>query len=363
MNKDKYVRFIEVGVSGMACNFKCNYCYVSQLETPSNDVAKFEYSPEHIGKALRKERVGGLAYINICGHGETLISKDLPRIIYEILKQGHYVNIYTNGTLTSRFDEILAIVPKNDLIRLSFAFSFHYLELKRLDKLDTFFSNFNKMKSNGCSVVANMVLDDCYLPYAEEIKEISIKNLGAFPQISFPKKNNKKGNWTSLCEDEDKTIKIGKSFQSPYLDFTERFFNYDRKRFCYAGAWSFVLDLANGWISKCYGHRPHQNIYKDLNKPIKYQAVGNFCFSQKCGGGLLLPQGLVPSLESPSYPEIKDRPEANWYTEQYKSFLSQQLISNNRQYSVTEKIIANILQPLHEARNIAWAGIRKFRKR
>ncbi len=192
MNKDKYVRFIEVGVSGMACNFKCNYCYVSQLETPSNDVAKFEYSPEHIGKALRKERVGGLAYINICGHGETLISKDLPRIIYEILKQGHYVNIYTNGTLTSRFDEILAIVPKNDLIRLSFAFSFHYLELKRLDKLDTFFSNFNKMKSNGCSVVANMVLDDCYLPYAEEIKEISIKNLGAFPQISFPKKNNKR---------------------------------------------------------------------------------------------------------------------------------------------------------------------------
>lgn len=342
---DQYNKFIEITVPGTACNLKCDYCYISQLNNVSlKDVAKFQHTPGHIGHALRKDRIGGTAYINICGSGETLIPKEIPAIINEFLKQGHYVNVYTNGVLTNRLEEILQLASPQDRARLSISFSFHYLELVRLNLLDRFFSNFNKMKQAGCSVIVNMVLADSYLPHIDTIMELSLKNLGALPQVSFPKKNSRGKNWLPLCADLQKTYSAGTAFDSPYMQFTKKYYNYSRKRFCYAGAWSFYLDLASGWISKCYGHRHFQNIYDDTDKPIRYSAVGNFCLSKQCGGGLFLPQGIVPSLKCPSYPSIKDRPEANWYTPRYKQFLSQQLTKANRQYSAAEKIAANIKQ-------------------
>lgn len=346
---EKYKKFIEVTVPGYACNFKCSYCYISQLINPEiKDVAKFNYSPQHIGKSLNKQRIGGTAYINICGVGETLIAKEMPQIVKEILSQGHFVNIYTNGVLTSRINEILEIVPPENLKRLSFSFSFHFLELKQKKLINTFFYNFKNVKSHGCSVISNMVLDDTYIPYIEEIKKITLENLGAYPQISFPKKNHKRGNWTSLCKDDRKSLEIGRTFNSPYLDFTEKYYNYNKRKFCYAGEWSFCLNLGTGEISKCYGHTPHQNIYTDISTPIRYSAVGNMCFAKGCGGGLFLPQGVVPSLNAPTYPEIKDRAEANWYSPEFKAFLSQQLISNNKQFSTFKKIRTNIVHPISE---------------
>ena len=356
---DRYKKFIECLVPGTACNMRCKYCYISQLsETNMKDVAHFLYSPEHIGNALRKERIGGCAYINICGVGETLIPKELPEIVKHILLQGHYVNIYTNGTLTLRFDEFLKY-PKEFLERLSFSFSFHFLELKRLHKLDVFFTNFNKMKSAGCSVICNMVLDDSYLPYIDEIKELTKKQLGAYPQISFPKKAHKHGNFTSLCKDEVKSKQIGATFHSAYLDFTEQYYNYDKHLFCYAGAWSFCLNLATGDVCKCYGHAPWQNIYKNLNSPIKSSPVGNFCYSRACGGGLFLPMGVVPELKTPSYFEVKNRAEGKWYTDKYKAFLSQQLWENNEQYSKFHQLQINLVHPVS---SLFYKGLNYTRK-
>jgi hypothetical protein len=52
--------------------------------------AELKYSPEHIAKALRKERLGGVCWINICGAGETLIQDEVIDImmvsIDEVLK-------------------------------------------------------------------------------------------------------------------------------------------------------------------------------------------------------------------------------------------------------------------------------------
>ena len=62
-------------------------------------------------------------------------------IIKEILKQGHYVNITTNGTVSKRFDEIINTIPKEDLKRLHFAFSFHYIELINTNNIDVFIEN------------------------------------------------------------------------------------------------------------------------------------------------------------------------------------------------------------------------------
>lgn len=350
---ETYDKFIEVTVPGTACNFKCDYCFISQLnETSMKDVAKFAYPPAHIGYALRKERIGGTAYINICGSGETLLADEMPDIIAEIVKQGHYVNVFTNGTLTKRFDEILERVPSELLGHMSFTFSLHYLELKRLGLLERYFKNFKKMGEAGCSTVSIMVLADSYLPHIDEIKAVSLEKLGVLPQVTFPKKGHQHGNWSSLSTDDNNTYRVGETFDSGAFRFAAKYYDYHRKGFCYAGKWSFYLNLATGWISKCYEHHPFQNIYADVDKPIKSTPVGTTCQASCCGGALFLPQGIVPELNCPDYVTLRDRPEANWFKEPMKSFVSQQIMGGGM--SKTQRFIASTVNPIHER----WLGLR-----
>lgn len=63
---EKIKKFIECLVPVTSCNLKCSYCYVMQEGRRKNQIPVFKYSPEHIGKALNKERIGGTAYISIC---------------------------------------------------------------------------------------------------------------------------------------------------------------------------------------------------------------------------------------------------------------------------------------------------------
>lgn len=334
----KYKKFIECLVPGTVCNFKCHYCYVAQLSgTENRSTAKFLYPAEIVGYALRQSRIGGVAYVNICGVGETLLPKEIPEIVEAILKEGHFVNIYTNGTITKAINK-LCDLDEELRRRLCFSFSLHWIELKRTGMLNTYFENARKVRSAGCSFVSNIVLDDEYLPFVDEIKFRCQKELGAFPQASFPKKANRGGNYSSLSKNEEKLIEIAESFDSPYFRFTQQFYNYNRKKFCYAGAWSFNLNLATGDVYKCYGGRRIQNIFKNLDTPIVNKPVGTHCPCNACGGGLLLPMGLVPELKVPSYCGVKDRPLAKWYNSEFREFLSQQLNEGNEQLCGVNKI-------------------------
>ena len=119
---------------------KCEYCYITQNKervVKPIDLSKCE---KMIGKALSKERLGGVCMINICAAGETLMPKEVISILHDILAQGHYVMLVTNGTLTERFKACCEF-PEEYRSHLFFKFSFHYLELKKQNKLDTYFSN------------------------------------------------------------------------------------------------------------------------------------------------------------------------------------------------------------------------------
>ena len=85
-----------------------------------------------LANVFQKRGLGGTCIINLTGGGETLIPKEMPQYIYQLLLQGHFLEVVTNGTLTSRFDEI-AKFPRNLLEHLEFKFSFHYAELKKKD--------------------------------------------------------------------------------------------------------------------------------------------------------------------------------------------------------------------------------------
>lgn len=80
MENVKMKRFIECFLPSTACNMKCEYCYITQNKervVKPIDLSKCE---KMIGKALSKERLGGVCMINICAAGETLMPKEVISI-------------------------------------------------------------------------------------------------------------------------------------------------------------------------------------------------------------------------------------------------------------------------------------------
>jgi len=341
---DKIKRFIECLVPASACNIECNYCYVIQRnQRDVNWRIPFNYTPKVIGEALSLERMGGQCYFSICGAGETLMQQEVVDITYNLLEQGHFVNITTNGTLTKRFTQILQF-PKEYLERLHFAFSFHYLELLPV-KLDVFFDNVNRVRTAGCSFVVQLNLTDEYLPHLLDIKEISVKRTGALPQIVATRKEMDLDSNIQFFTQHSKEEyqKLGQEFNSPLFDFTMKNFGVKRTAFCYAGEWSATLNLATGIMSRCYGSSLHQNIFEDTQKPIKFGAVGNNCKTLYCmNASHFMALGTIPSIDTPTYASLRNRESAGWYSERMSSFLNQKLGDNNEPYTKLQIIKTKI---------------------
>ena len=296
-------------------------------------LADLKYSPEHIAKALRPDRMGGICWISICGAGETLAQPELPDIVNLLLLDGHYVNITTNGTLTNKFDRIIEKCGDN-IKHLHFSFSLHYLELKRKNLLDVFFDNIIKVKNAGASILLQINLCDEYIPYIDEIKQISYEKVGAYPQVALTRDESTRPMkiFTSLSDKE--YYDIGMSFDSPLFEFTYKNFNKERKEFCYAGDWSGVLNLQTGWLSKCYENREGQNIFENIDEPINFEAVGKKCKNLYCvNSSHFMSLGIIPECKTPSYAELRNRKNAGWYSDEMLQFLNSKLYESNKEYS------------------------------
>ena len=346
----KIKRFFECYVPVTACNFRCEYCYIIQASRNKGEMPKFAYSPEHIGKALTTERLGGICYFSICGGGETLLPKEVVTIIYELLKNGHYVNVTTNGTHTKAFDRICEVIPKEMLKRLHFAFSLHYNELMRLDLLGVFSSNVKKMRDAGCSILVQMNLYDGYLSHLEEIKNYCIDNFGAMPQVAATRlEADSYRLHTRHAECEYKSH--GEEFQSPLFDFTMRNFNVSRKgNFCYAGEWSALINLATGVMNPCYSCGRSQNIFEDISRPIDFRPVGYDCRLCFCvNSSHFLSLGVIPSLyKEITYAGLRNRKAANWYSSEMEAFLGGKLNENNKEFSPIQL----------QYKRVLWWGLR-----
>ena len=343
---EKIKRFFECLIPVTACNLRCSYCYVIQRNNRKNKMANLKYSPEQIGKALTKERLGGTCYFSICGAGETTLQVGIEDIVYNILKQGHYVNITTNGTITKKLKAILDKSEKY-IEHIHFAFSFHYLELKRLKLLETFFDNVNLVRQRGASIVVQLNLCDEYIPYLDEIERICIEKVGAKPQIAATRKEEKGLQKIELYTNhtEEDYIEFGQKFESPLFEFTMKNFNVKRKEFCYAGDWSGILDLSTGIMRRCYNSYIYQDIFKNPKEKIRFMAIGNCCASPFCmNSSHFMSLGVIPSIQTPTYGNLRNRPEAEWYTQNMKNFLDKKLIENNKEYSYFKKIVSNSIR-------------------
>lgn len=341
----KIKRLLAINVPIKNCNLSCEYCYISALKESEKGVAKFNFSPEHVGKCLSKERLGGICIINLTGGGETLIPKEMPQYIYQLLKQGHYLEVVTNGTLTERFNEI-SMFPKEFLKRLEFKFSFHYLELKRKGLLEKYFTNVKKMRNNGCSFTIELMPYDNLIQEIPNIIELCKEELGAVCQITVGRNDLKNRELlTDLSIEEYK--KIWSVFESNMFNFKMDIFQKKIKNFCYAGLYSLYIDLGTGMTKPCYGQPNNQNIFENINRKIKFEPVGKHCKQPYCyNGHAFLTLGMVPELKTPTYSDIRNRicqDKTEWLQKDLKEAFSQKLVTQRDEWNDLKKIRYNCL--------------------
>lgn len=344
---DSIKRFIDCYVPVTSCTLRCHYCYITQHRLFNAELPKFNYSPQHVRKALSRERLGGTCLINLCGGGETLLPPEIVAYIRALLEEGHYVMVVTNATVSKRFDEI-AQFPAELTKRLFFKFSYHYTELKKRNLLDRFFANIKKVRDVGCSFTLEATPSDEWIPYIDEMKQAAIDNVGAVCHITIARDERdpeKLPILTSLSREEYE--KTWHSFESALFNYKLTIFEQKRREFCYAGDWSFYLNLATGKMTQCYCSFISQNIFEDINKPIKFYPIGNNCKQHHCyNGHAFLALGDIPCLQSPTYTELRNRicnDGSEWLKPEMKHFMSTKLWQSNKEYSPLKKMATNCI--------------------
>lgn len=364
---DKIKRYIDCIITTETCNFKCHYCYIGYLGKFKNKLMQLSHSPQEIRKALSKERLGGVCLLNMCAGGETLLSPDVIPVVAELLKEGHYVMIVTNGSATKRFEEIRDSFSDDMKSRLFFKFSFHYLELLRLNIMDKFFNNVKMMRDSGCSITVELTPNDEVIPMIEDIKKVCFEKIGALPHITIARDDRTNGiNHLSKLSFEDykKTWSV---FNSKLFDFKKTIFYQKRKEFCYAGDYVAYLNLTTGNLYPCHGsHKKISNVYTD--EKIKFKAIGKCPIAHCYNGHSWLVFGAIPELQTPTYADIRDRVDSDgnhWLKESVFTLFSTKTSANNDRYSESVKkkiyIKNSVVLPIRGIKRIIGKGLRKLK--
>ena len=337
---DRMKRFIDISVPVQTCNFRCEYCYIAQNNLFLQALPYFHYDAKTIRRALSKERLGGVCHLNLCGGGETLLPPQMTEIVKELLSEGHYIAIVTNGTITKRFVEMCGF-DNEYRERLLFKFSFHYLELKRLGLFDVFWDNVERVRRAGCSISIEVMPCDELIPYIDDIKQMCIQKVGALPHVTVARNERDKNLpiLTGLSRDEYE--KTWGTFESDLFHFKLSTFYKKRAEFCYAGSWSATLNLGTGLLRQCYCGKVIQNIFENVDRPIKWQPIGSNCDEPHCHNShVWLTLGDIPSLETPVYALMRDRVDGNgnhWLQPRMRDFLSCKLGDENQPFSEDEE--------------------------
>lgn len=292
---DKIKRIIMCHLETSICNFRCPYCYLTHRgESYKGRQTIFQYPPEYVGRAFSVERLGGLCFVNFCAEGETLLTKNIDAYIKAIVEQGHYAEIVTNMVITPIIDKILAW-DASLLERVEFKCSFHYLELLKNGLLDTFAENVNKAWKSGASASVEITPSDELIPYIDEVKSFSLKHFGAYPQLTIARNDGTRiiDYLTDLSPEEYK--KTWEQFDSPFWRFKCSIFKEKRHEYCYAGMYALFVNLADGYTRQCYKSLYHQNILKNINKPIRFIPIGKCMLPHCYNGHALLTMGCIPN--------------------------------------------------------------------
>jgi pyruvate formate lyase activating enzyme len=89
----------------VGCNFRCPFCYSSELVLPEKIENQPKIPEKDFFKFLR-ERKGLLDGLVLCG-GEPTLNKELPNFIKKIKKMGYFVKLDTNGSNPKLLEKLI----------------------------------------------------------------------------------------------------------------------------------------------------------------------------------------------------------------------------------------------------------------
>jgi len=339
----KIKRMILCNIPTTVCNLRCHYCYLGQRPvTFEREQANFIYSPDFVGKAFSKERLGGVCFFNFCAAGETLLTNRIEEYFRAIIEQGHYIEIVTNMTISPVIDKILSWDVEL-LKRTEFKCSFHYLELAKNGLLNIFVENVKKTWAAGASASIEITPPDDLIPHIDDIIVFSMKHFGALPQLTIARNDATDGieylTELPLAEHEA----VWSRFASPFWRFKRSIFKVKRTEFCYAGMYSLFVDMATGKTGQCYISNYHQNVFKNLSKPIKFIPIGK-CQQPHCyNGHAFLTMGNIPGkfTDVRFGTDIRDRMRVDgthWLDDDLRSFFDGRCDENNSLLSKLQKV-------------------------
>ena len=338
---DVLKRYVDVYVPVEACSLRCHYCYITTHRLFSAKLPEFKYKPDHVRKALSRQRMGGICFFSFCGGGETLLPPELPKYFLELLREGHYVGVVTNGTITRAIDEIENF-PKELIRRMFFKFSYHHLELINHNLQSRFFENVRRMKNAGAAITVEITPDDKLIPYIDDIKNICEREVGAWPHVSVARDEREMSVLPILTElSREDYNKVWSSFDSELFRFKMSVFGKRQPFFCYAGDWTFNLDLGSGVMRQCYFSLLEQNIFEDVDRPIIFKAIGHSCMEPHCHNAhVFLGYGDMPEINDTTYAKERNRmcvDGSEWLNDEFKSIMGQRLCDNHPRYNEMKK--------------------------
>lgn len=359
---DKIKRFITCHVPVYACNFRCSYCYVGQFPNAyKRGIKPFYDTVENIGKAFSVDRLGGHCYFNLCGAGETLLHNDIISLVSVLTRCGHYVDVITNGVLEKRIDEIISSLGEQQRKRFFVKFSFHWLELKKLNLMDLFVSNVHKIRDAGISYSVEITPHDELIDYINEIKQFSLVNFGALPHITVARNEATDDIQLLSKYNKDEYKKIWSVFESPLFDFKLSIFGEKRCEFCYAGVYSLEVNLENGDYMQCYRGDRLGNLKKS-EKEFNFRPIGRCRLPHCFNGHSFLAFGNIPYFENITYTQERDRlcPDGtHWLQPECANFFSTKLYNLNHQYS-KEEIVKILKQEKGQLKKLKRIGNKIF---
>lgn len=317
-------KYIGLIIPENLCNLDCCYCYlsISSNRRFENIGRKNPHVPQYIRYQLRREVLGGSCLIGFTGSGETLLADNFCDVCTELLKEGHYLHIVTNGTPVNKIKEILESAGQYQK-HIIFKLSFHYLQLLEKNLLSKFVESVRLIEESEASYTIEVMPHDELIPYISEVLAFSKEHFGAYPQLTIGRNELDK---TKLLTNQSykEYIETWKPFESEMFDMRMNLYMTKGKN-CGAGPLGFFVDMYSGKVQHCVYNENLGNIYIDGLKNIDLSRVGDTCPLEYCYNcHVYATFGILPKDGVPTYMEIRDRVKddgTHWLKDDMRRFL------------------------------------------